>query len=321
MKIQQMKIKAQDMNSFLDNTLSLTIDDALSMALTEVTEDNILSDNVYENLLSKLGETEQAAFTMGLVDKGIEVMANTDEMIKLKNAFINLANKQGCVYEDDYHNLCYGKDTMLISKICDWLLSAGVPLHKNKPKGPESLKKRKLISDDYKEKVTNQVKHPNVRSMGTKKIRVSSLEHLNIIEKAKDKDVETNYLPSWKKMEKGKVLFAGKQFNVAIAKTQEDLSSGLEVVSKLEKDEGMLFPFVPKDHVTFHMGKVKFPIDILFLLDEFVGFKVAKIIHNAQPGALETWSYGKTAYVLEVPGGSCKKHNININDAYEVTGI
>jgi len=81
----------------------------------------------------------------------------------------------------------------------------------------------------------------------------------------------------------------------------------------------MLFPFTPKDHVTFHMGKVKFPIDILFLLDEFDGMKVAKIIHNAQPGALEVWSYGKTAYVLEVPGGSCKEHNIKINDTYEVT--
>ena len=99
------------------------------------------------------------------------------------------------------------------------------------------------------------------------------------------------------------------------------MSSGLEIVSSLDKDEGMLFPFEPADHVTFHMGKVKFPIDIVFLTDYFDELKVAKIIHNAQPGALESWSHGKTAYVLEVPGGSCKEHNININDAYEIRKV
>jgi uncharacterized membrane protein (UPF0127 family) len=104
----------------------------------------------------------------------------------------------------------------------------------------------------------------------------------------------------------------GSKFYVTIADTPDKKSAGLEIFDTLEEDKGMLFPFIPPSHVTFHMGKVKFPIDILFLLDDVLGLKVGKVIHNAQPETDELWSNPKTAYVVELKGGMCKKHNIKI---------
>ena len=46
--------------------------------------------------------------------------------------------------------------------------------------------------------------------------------------------------------------------------------------------------------------------------DDLMGLKVAKIIHNIQPGALETWGYHDTVGVIELPGMSCKEHGIKV---------
>ena len=63
------------------------------------------------------------------------------------------------------------------------------------------------------------------------------------------------------------------------------------------------------------MGRVKFPIDILFFMHDDLGFRVAKIVHNANPGDLNLWSHPRTDCVLEIPGGSCAKYGIGI-DSY-----
>jgi len=47
-------------------------------------------------------------------------------------------------------------------------------------------------------------------------------------------------------------------------------------------------------------------------MEEPTALKVAKIIHNAQPGAIEYWSCPNTSYVLEVVGGTAKKNEIGI---------
>jgi len=107
-------------------------------------------------------------------------------------------------------------------------------------------------------------------------------------------------------------------FRVTVASTAWQKARGLEVVSSLAEDEGMWFPF-GGDHVTFHMGSVGFPIDILFIKDNILGLKVAKIIHNAQPGAREHWSCDRVRGVLEIPGGSCKALGIKLNSSVEVS--
>lgn len=112
----------------------------------------------------------------------------------------------------------------------------------------------------------------------------------------------------------GSVSFNNVKFNAYVAASNEDKVRGLEVFSTLAERCGMLFPFAAKDHVTFHMGSVTFPIDVVFLTSTAIGLRVAKIIHNAQPGDSSFWSCNDTSYVLEIPGGSCKNYNINVGD-------
>lgn len=288
---------------------------------------------------------------------------------------MSLAKANGCIYEDDYHDVCYDAPTKVVSEINTWLLSAGLPLKKNKPK---NLRK-KGPTEEYKKDVLNKIKHPNVKKMANKK---DSSFHLNtVLDMLKDKEFKTEFMPPWKKVraqrideEKrmledtirarqsqipnwqqllqkvqramdfselrdiwdqikemqsfastasvdftSKITINDVEFKASVAQSLEQKAAGLEVVSSLSDSECMLFPFDPPDHVTFHMGKVTFPIDILFLLDEPIGgYKIAKIIHSAQPGSIEMWSCPKTACVIELVGGSCKKHGISIGDACQI---
>jgi len=101
----------------------------------------------------------------------------------------------------------------------------------------------------------------------------------------------------------------GRDFKLYIARSDEDKSRGLEAVSSLAADKGMYFPFDGNQYVTFHMGKVQFPIDIVFLSD----FEITKIIKNAQPGSTDRWS-AMADTVIELSGGICDEYNINEGD-------
>lgn len=112
-----------------------------------------------------------------------------------------------------------------------------------------------------------------------------------------------------------KVIFdKGPEFFVAVALTPAQKAAGLEVVDRLSKEYGMLFPFDERSDVTFHMGRVKFPIDIVFLVEDGHAMKVGSIVHDAIPGSMEHWSHSKTAAVLEVCGGLCNKLGIKEGD-------
>ena len=114
------------------------------------------------------------------------------------------------------------------------------------------------------------------------------------------------------------VHFEDVAFDVAVASTPEEQARGLEVVSSLQENEGMIFPYSSPSHVTFHMGRVTFPIDILFIQDSTLGLKVAKVIHNAQPKSLDHWSCDRTSVVLELNGGTCKKHGIKFGSLCKI---
>jgi len=101
-------------------------------------------------------------------------------------------------------------------------------------------------------------------------------------------------------------------FSAYIAETPMQKAAGLEVFDSLGTSEGLFFPFEDEGSVTFHMGSVAFPIDIVFLMDSPNGLEVGKIVANVQPGSPDWWSYHKTSAVLEVVGGSCKQSNIKI---------
>lgn len=110
-----------------------------------------------------------------------------------------------------------------------------------------------------------------------------------------------------------RVSFKDVEFLACVAENAVDKAKGLEAFASLDAENGLLFPF-NKEHVTFHMGSVSYPIDIIFLTPTVLGLKVAKIVNNAQPGTADRWSCNEVSHVLEVVGGSCEKYNIKPGD-------
>lgn len=114
------------------------------------------------------------------------------------------------------------------------------------------------------------------------------------------------------------VSFKDNKFVAYVATTDTQKAIGLEAFDSLKANEGMLFPFDNPQHVTFHMGSVKFPIDIIFLMDTSMGLQAAKIVHNVEPGDLSRWAHNNTAAVLELPGGSCRRIGVKLGSIIEV---
>src|SRR5277367_2188300 len=92
-----------------------------------------------------------------------------------------------------------------------------------------------------------------------------------------------------------------------VNETADQYLTGLQKTRGLTDKQGMFFPYENK-MVTFHMGTVSFPIDIIFIRDG----AIAKIIGNVQPGARGLWSLENCMGVLETRGGWCADHGANI---------
>jgi len=88
----------------------------------------------------------------------------------------------------------------------------------------------------------------------------------------------------------------------ALARTASEQAQGLQGWRGLAPGQGMLFTFAPPRRATFHMGRVEFPIDLVFV---DANGRVGKVVHGAQPGARERWSMDRCSAVVEVPAGTC----------------
>jgi uncharacterized membrane protein (UPF0127 family) len=92
---------------------------------------------------------------------------------------------------------------------------------------------------------------------------------------------------------------------------EADQQVGLQKYSSLPQDHGMLFPYDPPRAVMFHMGRVSFPIDVIFIDQN--GY-VAAIEESREPGVEEHWGHGRVSAVLEVNGGWCSRSGVMIGD-------
>jgi uncharacterized membrane protein (UPF0127 family) len=101
-----------------------------------------------------------------------------------------------------------------------------------------------------------------------------------------------------------------------IALSESDQRIGLQKYSKLQPDHGMLFPYDPPRAVMFHMGRVSFPIDVVFI--DQLG-KVAAIEESRVPGVDEQWGHGRVSAVIEVNGGWCQQNGVMIGDHVRLT--
>lgn len=96
-----------------------------------------------------------------------------------------------------------------------------------------------------------------------------------------------------------------------VAESWPDKVAGLQVYDHLPQDFGLIFKYDKPESVTYHMGKVAFPIDIVFI-DE--NFKIKKISKNIKPGSLELFSCSDVLNVLEINGGMSDSLGISVGD-------
>ena len=107
------------------------------------------------------------------------------------------------------------------------------------------------------------------------------------IEGRKTKNIGTNKL-------------AGQEYDIFIAKSEEQKKQGLQNFKSLPSDEGMLFVINEENPVEtfFHMHNVPFPLDLIFMDDEFKVLDVKR--GNPEDDRIE----GKASYVLEINANS-----------------
>ena len=98
----------------------------------------------------------------------------------------------------------------------------------------------------------------------------------------------------------GTIKLGGQEYDIFIAKSEEQKQKGLQHFTSLPKDEGMLFVINESNPVEtlFHMHNVAFPLDMIFMDDEFKVLDVKR--GNPEDDKIE----GIASYVLEVNADS-----------------
>ena len=98
----------------------------------------------------------------------------------------------------------------------------------------------------------------------------------------------------------GSIKLAGQEYDIYIAKSEEQKKQGLQNFKSLPSDEGMLFVINEDNPVEtfFHMHNVPFPLDLIFMDDEFKVLDVKK--GNPEDDKIE----GIASYVLEINADS-----------------
>lgn len=96
-----------------------------------------------------------------------------------------------------------------------------------------------------------------------------------------------------------------------IADSFEKKTVGLQAYGNIRNSFGLMFPYKRATDVSYHMGTVNYPIDIIFL-DESLSIK--KIERNIQPGTPGIFSCANVSAVLEVKGGMSSLLDISVGD-------
>ena len=110
------------------------------------------------------------------------------------------------------------------------------------------------------------------------------------------------------------VKIAGQTVKVDLALTPEAQAQGLSGRINLNEDAGMLFIFNKPSRYSFWMKDMNFPIDMIWL-DE--NFQVVYIKKDAEPGSYPTTftPSSDAKYVLEVQANFSEKNNLREGDS------
>ncbi len=94
-----------------------------------------------------------------------------------------------------------------------------------------------------------------------------------------------------------------------VVSTPEKRQKGLMYRKHLPDGEGMLFVFESEEPRDFWMRNTLISLDMLFL--DRTG-KIVGIVHDAEPEKEKRLGVDEPSmYVLEVPGGWCRTHNVH----------
>ncbi len=107
----------------------------------------------------------------------------------------------------------------------------------------------------------------------------------------------------------------GNVFQTEVARTDKERRIGLSKYDSLPENKSMLFVFDQPGYFQFWMKDMKFPIDIIFILDK----KVVYVVKNAPiaktDAELKQYHPDSPAnYVLEINAGLSEKYNIKKGD-------
>ena len=97
-----------------------------------------------------------------------------------------------------------------------------------------------------------------------------------------------------------KVTVEDKEYNVKVAKSDEDKIKGLQGVKNLPENEGMLFIYDEPQTVGFWMVDTDIPLDIIFINDD----EEVISVYQGEPNDRTIAEEDNVKYVLEVNQGS-----------------
>lgn len=97
-----------------------------------------------------------------------------------------------------------------------------------------------------------------------------------------------------------KIEIGDKEYNVTCARTEEERIKGLQGVTELKEDEGMLFFFDEPQTVDFWMKDTKIPLDIIFIDEDMEVIS----IYEGEPESTTMAEEDNVKFVLEVNQGS-----------------
>lgn len=123
-----------------------------------------------------------------------------------------------------------------------------------------------------------------------------------------------------KKIDYPHITINSATFKLLIAQTYSEQAKGLSGLSSLPADQSMLFIFDNPGNHGFWMRGMKFPLDIIFLLDN----KVVAVHENLHPAAVNDpnppqWGSEVLAdKVLEINAGLAEKYDIKVGDTADV---
>ena len=122
--------------------------------------------------------------------------------------------------------------------------------------------------------------------------------------------------PSTEKPTKGcylDITFASSTIHAEVSRSKNDMELGLSGRDSLASSSGMIFIFDKAGNHGFWMKDMNFPLDILWINDNFEIVGIEKSLSpSTYPNSFGEKYFAK--YVLEVSASFCDKNNIKVGD-------